>query len=890
MAGKRRTALGRAGWFAILTTAVVLATGTGAAGAAPVSGASDTTDNPAAGSYCANGPHAGMTGNDSSTLPATNCNLYPAKTDVWINGGPQNGTSQLSDGYWFFAVLSPGGQNSANDGAADNLSDGSGGDAALNRVYHVTGGQIDANLGSHTTETAYAAGGLGDLIALAPFDDTTNPGGVYILATCFIGDTPTAPDSVPTVSAKDCKYDAFKVVASCSSDCGGGGFTDLAATKTAVPALTRTYGWDIGKGADTQEIDSASGTGTFTYTVTLTSTGSTEGDWTASGAVTVFNLNPFAVSGVTLTDTIHAGTTSQDPADAHATCAITDTNAGVGETVPASGSAQFPYTCTYSGAPQATDELNVAGISWGADASTGQTAGSTSATFGFSWDDATATVADGTVAVTDPNAPGGTLGTVSYDDPPTDPKVPGVWTFTYQKTWPESGSVTGGTCDTFPNEATFTTNTSGTTGSAGADVKVCHTLDLTVTKTATPAFTRTYAWSIRKAVDKTIVKQVGGTATFNYTVTAAETGFTDSGWQVTGTITVTNPNDFEAITANVTDSIDNGGTCSVTGGSNVSVPAGGNTGPLAYTCTYTSAPSPAGFTNTATAQWDSTVANTPTGSASGTATGTFTTPTSTVHKTITVTDSYAGTLGTVTATDSTPYASRAFTYSRTISVPSFDCLTYPNTATITETGQTAGQSVQVCGPAHTGALTMGFWQNKNGQGIIAGQAKTGTCPSATWLRQFAPFQDLSSTATCSQTATYVYNVVKAANAAGAAMNAMLKAQMLATALDVYFSDAALGGNKIGAAAPIGGVAVDLSKVCNMIDGSGGTATCSGSYSNTSSAFGGAACPTSTVMSLLVYAAGQSNAGGTTWYGQVKATQGLAKNTFDAINNQVAFRC
>ena len=39
------------------------------------------------------------------------------------------------------------------------------------------------------------------------------------------------------------------------------------------------------------------------------------------------------------------------------------------------------------------------------------------------------------------------------------------------------------------------------------------------------------------------------------------------------------------------------------------------------------------------------------------------------------------------------------------------------------------------------------------------------------------------------------------------------------------------------------------------------------------------CPT--------YAAGQSNVGGTTWYGQVKATQEMAKNAFDAINNQVA---
>ena len=40
--------------------------------------------------------------------------------------------------------------------------------------------------------------------------------------------------------------------------------------------------------------------------------------------------------------------------------------------------------------------------------------------------------------------------------------------------------------------------------------------------------------------------------------------------------------------------------------------------------------------------------------------------------------------------------------------------------------------------------------------------------------------------------------------------------------------------------------------------------------------------------MLAYAASQSNSGGSTWYGNVKATQELAKNAFDAINNQLAF--
>jgi hypothetical protein len=247
---------------------------------------------------------------------------------------------------------------------------------------------------------------------------------------------------------------------------------------------------------------------------------------------------------------------------------------------------------------------------------------------------------------------------------------------------------------------------------------------------------------------------------------------------------------------------------------------------------------------------------------------------------VSVTDSYQGTLGTATASDPNP---TSFTYSRTVGVPQFDCVSHPNTATFntstTGTTGTASRTVNACGPARTGSLTIGFWQNKNGQAIITGQSKTGTCGSATWLRQFAAFQDLGATATCAQVATYVTNVIKAANASGAAMNAMLKGQTLATALDAYFSDPAWGGNKIGAPAPIAGVAIDLKKVC------ANPSTCS-SYMDVSGAFGGAT--SLTVGDILTYAASQSNPGGSAWYGQVKGTQELAKDTFDAINNQVAF--
>jgi hypothetical protein len=186
----------------------------------------------------------------------------------------------------------------------------------------------------------------------------------------------------------------------------------------------------------------------------------------------------------------------------------------------------------------------------------------------------------------------------------------------------------------------------------------------------------------------------------------------------------------------------------------------------------------------------------------------------------------------------------------------------------------------------SGAHTIGFWQNKNGQGIIkAGPSSNGTCGSATWLRTFAPFQDLAAKSTCAAVATWVSTVIKAANASGASMNAMLKAQALATALSIYFSDPALGGNAIGAPGPVGAVVVNLKVVCIVVDDASGNGSCSGTYEDVSPSFGGA--DSMTTLGAVQSASSQSNAGGSTWYGNVKNAQRLAKDLFDAVNNNVA---
>ena len=615
---------------------------------------------------------------------------------------------------------------------------------------------------------------------------------------------------------------------------------DLTVAKTAAGTFDRTYKWLIDKSVDKTTINIAQdGAATFNYSVLVTPDGYTDSNWHLSGTITVANPNDWeAVTLTGLSDVVNVG--------GGVSCVVSDAGIGV---VPASGHLDFTYTCSFTSQPDYSG-TNTATATWDQAAyATPNASASGNAVVSIDLNtetDKTITVVDDK---TDPLSPV-TLGTWNWAD--------GSHTFTYSL----SKAGVAGACTDYTNTAVI----KETAQSDTQTVTVCVGMDLTVSKTAAGTFDRTYVWKIAKAVDKTTFSNgAGGTATFNYAVTATQTGFTDSGWTLSGVITITNPNTWQDVTlTGLTDVVSNGGACTVAAGPYV-VPKGSYLD-VAYSCAYSSASSLSG-TNTATATWDKAAYFTPAGTTSGAKAFTLTQAGST-NKTINVTDSYAGMLGALTATDGTPFASATYKYSRTIPVK-VGCFSYDNTATITETGQFASQTVTVCG--ETGALTMGFWQNKNGQRIISNGAETaGVCDSGTWLRQFAPFQDMSTAATCKQVATYVYNLIKSANASGSSMNAMLKAQMMATALDVYFSDPALGGNAIKAPAPIGAVVIDLTQIKGK---------------SSSAAFGGAT--SMSVMAMLTYAASQSNVGGGLWYGNVKSIQELAKDAFDAINNEWA---
>jgi hypothetical protein len=448
----------------------------------------------------------------------------------------------------------------------------------------------------------------------------------------------------------------------------------------------------------------------------------------------------------------------------------------------------------------------------------------------------------------------------------------------------------------------------------------------TVIKDAAPAYDRTYAWGIAKSVvGSTLIEQSGGNATFHYQVIVTNTGNAVSNVKVTGTITVFNPN-TESMIATITDALDlNGGTaCSVTGGANATLLTGPNN--FAYTCDLgTTLPaSTVTFSNVATATWSSQTVGTLTltgGSADWTVGDlAFTTSVqNAIDAQVSVSDLFNGgtsqligtLVGSGTSTVTLLESPKTFTYTRSIAVLA-GCHSYPNAATyLAGSGATGSSnaSVTLCGPTHTGALTQGFWKGPNGTSLITNYcAPSGYTSLATYLSSLGgaaatgPFAAAAGKS-CSQLVTY-FSTIFGKSATN--MNDMLKLQMLATALDVYFSSYGYsttsktsGKTTIkppSAFLPHGGIGtftMDLTAICPMVDNStAGTAVCKNNTPSTNG-FVSLAFPwaSQTVSGILTFASTAPTAGAftdPTWYGSDRTKQEILKNVFDQINNDVAF--
>jgi hypothetical protein len=571
-------------------------------------------------------------------------------------------------------------------------------------------------------------------------------------------------------------------------------------SKSASGSYDNKYTWTVTKSADTKTVHSAGGgpSNPVNYTVDVSHDAGTISSVKVTGTITVANPNPTdPIEIMGITDTLSDNTA----------CTITD---AVPSSLPV-GDTKLNYECDLSALPTA-DLVNTAVVSWGDQTLPHDgTLAAGSASFNTPPISFTANTIDNCLTVSDKLDSTGPH-TFCVGDP-GDPN----FSFGYKATFTD----TSGTCTSHDNTAAGMTNTTQTeVDSNTVTVGDCQGADLTVTKTATPSYTRTFGWSIAKSADPaqaTIDPWASGT--FNYTVNVTHDNGTDSAFAVSGTITVKNPNTWEDISGvNVGDSIDNGGSCTVqqsSGGvdpANATIPANGSVD-FPYTCTFGS--NPGSGTNTATATWDASKYSTPDGTTDGTADYTFGDPTTLKDRCFTVTDSFNGgsplALG-VACIDPTSWTKDAgnnlinfqesftdptftFTYSRTIHAPSAGaCASYPNTAIFTtnDTGSTGQSSASVKLCSYQAPLTIGYWGNhldKTGQpGCTGLPTGTGCSNIGPWAKNFLPQPLGGYSVDTVLKAAKVIAANNCSNASSSSQNAVgcLAAQLLAAELNVAF--------------------------------------------------------------------------------------------------------
>ena len=208
--------------------------------------------------------------------------------------------------------------------------------------------------------------------------------------------------------------------------------------------------------------------------------------------------------------------------------------------------------------------------------------------------------------------------------------------------------------------------------------------DLVVAKSAAGSFARTYDWDVDKTAGAVTLSQSQGTATIPYTITAKRGAPVDTGFALTGSISVTNPN-TAAVTATILDTLP-GATCQVAG--SVTVPAGA-TVPVPYTCTFASKPS-GPVVNHVELSWpragllDGTVG-------ADAAPVSYTTPSTVVHGSVQVLDAFDG--GQAASLGTCSQATCTYQLSKTVALPSTPtCNEVSNTALVKDGSSTLDTS------------------------------------------------------------------------------------------------------------------------------------------------------------------------------------------------------
>lgn len=329
----------------------------------------------------------------------------------------------------------------------------------------------------------------------------------------------------------------------------------------------------------------------------------------------------------------------------------------------------------------------------------------------------------------------------------------------------------------------------------------------TVEKDAAGSYTQTYKWQISKGARTPTVNQFSGNASVTYDVVVSRDAANDqiSAIGVSGKIRIQNPNPANITGVTIADQLTGGSaqTCTVTGAASPVV-IGPGEAEFDYSCDLSGLTAlPEATKNKVTISWD---AQTIGGLQLAAGSANFETPTAIaftstpINATVSVTDLFnnggtavpistlvgSGASSTVTLAE----APKTFTYTRSIPVTANTCVTYPNLATITETGQSANASVRICGGIANGN-TLGYWSNNNGGNTLCTRdpawryLMNGGNPAVPYLRNAnAAFYTVPTSGKCASAHSNFSTWLLAANSTN--MSNMLSAQLAATTLNVNY--------------------------------------------------------------------------------------------------------
>ncbi|HET6167580.1 MAG TPA: LPXTG cell wall anchor domain-containing protein [Marmoricola sp.] len=336
----------------------------------------------------------------------------------------------------------------------------------------------------------------------------------------------------------------------------------LSITKSADGTFGATYTWGITKqiaptadGPWTDHPDAndplvknveAGGDTNLYYRVQVTQESVTPADYVVSGTIHVGNTNDASVAA-TLTESLSG-------------CTLDSNHAAfpVDVTVPAGG-ADFDYTCDLGNGPE-TAGTNNAHVSWdkstypqSTDDLTDTGSNTLEASDGYTFAE-TASV-DKTITVTDDHFDFDPAWVITWGDEADGTYDSPVYSYDTQ--------ATAGTCSAVvTNTATITGDGNDVLTQTSENGQVCVEADLSVGVTSLETLTRAFQWDIDKSTTTPTITVANGQATAHYKVVITALPYVDSGWEMSGTVTITNPNDFTDKQVSSLDiAYSGGGTC-----------------------------------------------------------------------------------------------------------------------------------------------------------------------------------------------------------------------------------------------------------------------------------------------------------------------------------------